>query len=47
LVPGFGQHSSNLVELADEALYKAKQGGRSHVCSASTMEGEPPADKPV
>jgi len=47
LVPSFGQHSSNLVELADGALYKAKQSGRDHVCNANTMESESLADKPV
>jgi len=47
LMPSFGQHSSNLIELADGALYKAKLSGRDHVCNAGTMENESLADKPV
>jgi diguanylate cyclase (GGDEF)-like protein/PAS domain S-box-containing protein len=35
IVPALGQHASALMQLADEALYAAKNAGRNHVCSAA------------
>ena len=36
LIPGPGQHSSTLVQRADDAMYTAKRNGRNQVCCADT-----------
>jgi diguanylate cyclase (GGDEF)-like protein/PAS domain S-box-containing protein len=38
LVPGFGKHFADLIEMSDQALYKAKHNGRDQVHNANQVE---------
>ncbi len=46
LIPRFGKHAPDLIEMADKALYKAKFNGRDQACDGSLPEAAEEEDKP-
>jgi diguanylate cyclase (GGDEF)-like protein/PAS domain S-box-containing protein len=47
VTPQLGQNSASLVELADQALYRAKGGGRNQVCASAPESFAPEKQKAV
>ncbi|MGA9070488.1 MAG: diguanylate cyclase, partial [Terracidiphilus sp.] len=47
LIPRFGKHAPDLIEMADKALYKAKFNGRDQACDGCDMDAAKETEQPT